>query len=290
MAKSAHSTYGIIGYPVEHSLSPLLHNTAFKELKLDAVYKPFPLKENELDSFFQDLRDPQSLIFGLNVTIPYKEKVVSYCDCLSPFAEQVGAVNTIVIDDQRKIIGHNTDGPGFLAHLTELKFETHKKRVAILGAGGTTRAILAALCLIPDQPLSIRLYNRTFSNAESLVADLSSRLNMRKIHLVSSIEDLNIELADLLINTTSLGMKPSDPCLINPQLLHSDMLVYDVIYNPRETPLLKLAKEQGAKAANGLGMLFYQGVLAFQHWADVELDTSTKIKMRQNLEKGARPS
>lgn len=280
------STYGIIGYPVKHSLSPLMQNTAFKELGVDAVYKLFPLKEEEFDPFLKDLRKENSPVFGLNVTVPYKEKVIEYLDTVSPFAKNAMSVNTICIAKDRKLTGYNTDGPGFLAHLAELSFSVRGKRIAILGAGGTARAIMTVLCLLPEAPESIRVYNRTASRAQQLIIDLGKRLDVSRVEIVSSIDDLNIEVADLLINTTSVGLSQGDPCLVDEALLHSHILVYDVIYNPGETVLLKSAKAKGAKTANGLGMLFYQGVLAFQHWAGIELDEDIRQKMRESLEGG----
>ncbi len=280
--------YGIIGFPLGHSLSPLMHNTAFKELGVDAEYKLFPLKQEELGDFFVHLHEKSSDIFGLNVTIPYKEEVFKYMDKLSPFAQKVGAVNTIVISEDRRFTGFNTDGPGFLAHLAELKIDVQNKRIAILGAGGTTRAILAVLCLLPERPQSIRIFNRTKETLDILVLDLGQRLNVDIVEVVDKIEDLDIELADLLINTTSVGVKEEDPLMIDAELLHPHMLVYDVIYNPAETKLLRVAKAKGAKISNGLGMLFYQGVLSFQHWADAELDPDIKMKMRVSLMKGLR--
>lgn len=280
--------FGIIGYPVEHSLSPLMHNTAFKELGVTASYELFSVKEDKLDNFFHELRDKENPIFGLNVTVPYKERVLDYLDKLAPFAQKVGAVNTIMITKNRELIGYNTDAPGFLAHLSELKFTTTDKRIALLGSGGSARAILATLCMIKERPQSIKIYNRTPSRAKALVDDLGERIDLSIVESVASIDDLNIELADLVINATSLGLKKDDECLIDKELLHSNMLVYDLVYNPMETKLLKLAKEAGAQVSNGLGMLFYQGVLAFQHWANVELDDDVKMKMRQSLEEGAR--
>ena len=281
------SFYGIIGYPVEHSLSPLMHNAAFAELEVDAEYKLYSLKEDEIDEFFEKLRDKKSSIFGLNVTVPYKEKVLQYLDTLTPFAQKVGAVNTIVITEERKLIGYNTDAPGFMAHLTELKFDTTGKRIALLGAGGSARAILATLCMIKERPESIKIYNRTTSRVDQLLDDLSERIDMSIVGPVMSVDDLNIELVDLIINTTSMGMNKNDPCLIDQDLLHSDMLVYDLVYNPPETTLLRLASEVGAQTSNGLGMLYYQGVLAFQHWANIQLSDDIKNIMRQSLEEGA---
>ena len=281
------AVYGIIGYPVAHSLSPLMHNTAFKELGVDAVYKLFPLKKNELDIFFTELRKPSSPVFGLNVTVPYKEAVLEYLDNITPLAQKIMAVNTIVINKERKLLGYNTDAPGFLAHLVELQFNTRDKRIAIMGSGGSARAILAVLCMIPERPDSIKIYNRTPQRLDNLLEDLSARIDTSIVQPVASIDDLDIPEADLLINTTSVGLKPEDPSLVDVDLIHRKLLVYDLIYNPPMTPLLKTARAGGARVANGLGMLYYQGVLAFQHWANVLLDDDIKLKMRQALEKGA---
>jgi len=266
----------------------LMHNAAFKALKLNAVYKPFPIEEDELQLFIEDLKENDNPIFGLNVTIPYKEKILQFMDGANVFAEKVGAINTIVINRSRKLFGYNTDGPGFLAHLKESGFSPEGKRIAILGAGGTTRAILSSLTLFDERPESIRLYNRTLSTAKELVEDLSCRLDMSLVEVVPTIDDLNIELADCLINTTSVGLKPTDECLVDPEMLHKGLFVYDVIYNPKQTKLLKLAKEKGAKTANGLGMLYYQGVLSLQHWANAELDDKVKSAMRRALDNGVK--
>jgi len=282
------SIYGIIGNPVAHSLSPVMQNAAFKALEVNAVYKTFHLEDlEELRLFMEDLKERDNPIFGLNVTVPYKESVLSYLDSIDPLAEKIGAVNTLVIDHQRKIRGFNTDGPGFLSHLTELDFNPKGKRIAILGAGGTTRAIISVLCLLPQGPERITLYNRTRANADNLVLEIGKRIDTHIVTVVDEPEDLNIELADLLINTTNMGMKDSDPLLIDPDSLHKDMLVYDVVYSPSETKLLAQARQRKAKTANGLGMLFYQGVLAFWHWSDVELDEPIKRIMRKSLQEGA---
>lgn len=280
------TTYGLIGYPLGHSLSPLMHNAAFKALGVKATYELFPLQEEEIGDFFKDLKSKESPVFGLNVTVPYKEKVIPYLDSLNPYAKKVSAVNTIVIDDKRRLSGYNTDGPGFLAHLTELGFNPKDKRVALLGAGGAARAVLSVLCMIPERPSTVKIYDVEGPKAVSLVEDLKKNFDLTGVETVDSIDDLNIELADLLVNTTPVGMKKTDMSLVSDELLHSDMFVYDLVYNPRETTLLKMAKQKGAKTANGLGMLFYQGVLAFQHWAEIELSDEVKEKMRAALTAG----
>ncbi len=278
------ATYGIIGNPVKHSLSPLMHNAAFKELRVKAIYKLFLLEEEELEPFFKSLRDKESPIFGLNVTVPYKEAVIPHLDSISAFAKKAMAVNTIVIDENRRLTGYNTDGPGFLAHLVDLKFNTRGKRVAILGAGGTTRSILASLCLIPERPESIKIYNRTSEKASQMVKDLSFHMDVSLVTVVPSIDDLNIEISDLLINTTSVGLNDPQSSLVDDDLLHPNMLVYDVVYEPKETLLLKLAAAKGATTANGLGLLFYQGMLSLQHWAGQELPQNVKDNVRETLE------
>lgn len=280
------AVYGIVGYPVAHSLSPLMHSAAFKELGVHAVYKLFPLKENELEGFFQQLKESSSPISGLNVTVPYKEIVLRYLDNVSSLAQKIMAVNTIVINRKRNLIGYNTDAPGFLSHLVELGFNTREKKIAILGAGGSARAILAVLCLIPERPDSIKIYNRTPARLDALLEDLRARIDASIVEMAPSIDDLNIPEVDMLINTTSVGMNADDACLIDEDLFHSGLLVYDLVYNPPQTPLLKMARGRGARVANGLGMLYYQGVLSFQHWANVQLDDAVKQKMRQALEKG----
>lgn len=285
MSESQKTTYGIIGNPVGHSLSPIMHNTAFEALKVDAEYKLFPLEDDELTPFFESLRDENSPVFGLNVTVPYKAKALQYIDNLSPLAEKIGAVNTIVISKDRKLTGYNTDAPGFLTHLEKLGFDVQGKRIAILGAGGSCRAILGTLCMIPERPEAIRIYNRTASRMESLMRELGERIDLSIVEVVHDVDDLNIELADMLVNTTSVGLKPEDPLLVDEYALHSGLLVYDLIYRPAETELLRVAADRGAQTANGLDMLFYQGVLSLQHWAHMELPEEVKIKMKAAIEK-----
>ena len=279
------SIYGIIGFPLTYTLSPVMHNTAFKELGVNSIYKAFPLKEEDVDDFLKELKEDHNPIFGLNVTVPYKEKAVQYLDVMTPFVERAMAVNTIVINKQRQLVGYNTDAAGFMAHLSELKFDVKGKNIAILGAGGSTRAILTVLCMMPERPASIRIYNRTASRLNGLLDDLQSRVDLSIVEPIYNINDLDLQIIDVLINATSIGLKKTDPCLVDEEAIHPNMLVYDLIYNPQETLLLKIAKEKGAKVSNGLGMLYYQGVLSLQHWAQVQLSETIKRKMRQSLEK-----
>ncbi len=282
------STYGLIGFPLDHSLSPLMHNAAFAAFELDAIYQLFPLKEEELEDFFARLKDEHSPIFGLNVTVPYKEKVIPYLDSVNPYAQKIKAVNTIVVSQKRCLHGFNTDGPGFLAHLKELGFDIAQKRIAILGAGGAARAVLSSLCLLVPGPREITIYDNEIDKADHLVRDLSEQMKLSIVRVAHAIDDLDIDKADLLINATPVGLKSNDPCLIDEDLLHPGLMVYDLIYNPQETTLLRIAKKKGAKISNGLGMLFFQGVLAFQHWANIEIPPQIKNKMRYALEQGVK--
>ena len=280
------TTYGLIGYPIGHSLSPCMHNTAFRALDVPAVYELFPLEEDDVKPFLEGMKSETSHIFGVNVTVPYKEKVLAHLDALSPFAQKAGAVNTIVVDENKKLIGHNTDGPGFWAHLSELEFDPRGKHIAVIGAGGASRAIVGMLCLLDKRPAGIRLYDLDTEKADDLVNDLGRRMSTSVVDVVHCIDDLEIPSADLLVNATPVGLKESDAVLFEKELLNPGGLVYDLIYNPRQTGLLKMAQERGAKTANGLGMLFYQGVLAFEHWAGYEVKPAVRQQMRMSLEIG----
>lgn len=263
--------YGLIGYPVKHSLSPLMHNAAFKELKINAEYRLFPLKEEEIPDFMRNLS--KNNIYGLNVTVPYKEKVLKFVEleAESFFLRKIGAVNTIIIKD-KKLIGYNTDIPGFARDLKE-KFNPSNikgffigKKAAVLGAGGAARAVVYALveyCGIKDIAI-FDIDQVKKNNVVKMIKELFPDFKI-KIYGVDSIEQLNLKEKDLLINATPIGMKETDPCLVDEKLIHKDLFVYDIVYN-RETRLIKYAKSIGLSAVNGLGMLLYQGVLAFEIW------------------------
>lgn len=273
-------TYGLVGYPAKHSLSPAMQNAAFKALKIEAEYKPFELKEEELTGFLESLKENN--IQGLNVTYPYKEKVVPFMTSLSVEAGLIGVVNTIrVFPDGLE--GFNTDGEGFYKHLTQdLKFSPSGKNIAILGAGGAARAIAVYLC--KGQPSSIAIYDIDQSRVQALIERLRY---FKKVSFkaVESVHDLSIKDCSLLVNCTPIGMKQEDHLLVNPELIHKDLLVYDLIYSPVETRLLWVARERGAVCSNGLGMLLYQGAAAFKIWTGQNAPLEV---MRQALEEGIR--
>ncbi len=254
--------YGLIGYPVNHSLSPLMHNAAFSYLKINAQYRIFPLQEKEIGPFLRGAR--QNNIFGLNVTVPYKEKVIPFLDSISGEAKLIGAVNTIKLSGSR-LLGFNTDGEGFLRHLKEdLAFNPEDKNIALIGAGGAARAI--SVYLSKTGPRRLSIYDIDRAKLSALVNHLKANFKDVNIRSAGSIEGLDIGSADLLVNATPVGMKETDPCLIDKESIHKEMLVYDLIYEPKQTKLLNAAELKGARVSNGLGMLLYQGMLAFELW------------------------
>jgi shikimate dehydrogenase len=255
--------YGVLGYPVKHSFSPLMHNAAFQALNINAEYRLFEIKPQDLDSFFSSLRERN--IFGLNVTIPYKEAVLKYLEWQSPEVRFTGASNTIVVEDRNLLKGWNTDGIGFHRHLTkDLKFNISGKQIIILGAGGAAKAVTNQLAR--HKAKGIVIYDLDVNKGWKLADKINTEFPTCKTFYADSLDDTEFKNADLLINATPVGLKESDPCLVNIEMIHKNLFVYDLIYNPPETKLLKLAKKVGARTSNGLGMLLYQGALSFRHF------------------------
>ncbi|MDD5005159.1 MAG: shikimate dehydrogenase [Candidatus Omnitrophica bacterium] len=260
--------FGLIGYPVKHSLSPAMHNAGFrylkarKEINYDAEYKLFEVKPEDLDNFLNSLEEKN--IYGLNVTIPHKEKALSFVELGedSSCLEQIKAINTIVKKDN-VWTGYNTDIPGFSRHLKE-NIDPLNKKVAILGAGGAGKAVSYAIANSKAKEISI--YDIDKNKVKNIIEMINKIFEGFDIKSADSIEQLNIPDKDILINATPVGMEDADVCLISEKMLHKNLFVYDLIYNPSETKLLKLAKKVGAKTANGLKMLLYQGMLSFEIW------------------------
>jgi shikimate dehydrogenase len=273
------SVYGLIGNPIKHSLSPLMHNAALARLKINAKYKLFPLGDKELKIFLSSLKKKN--ICGLNITIPYKEKVVQLADgYLSSAVRAIGAANTLTVSGNNKLRLFNTDHLGFSRHLKELKI--NPKKAAIIGAGGAARAICFALGKKKAREVSI--YDIDKFRSLSLMERFNQIFPATQFLAAESIAALKLEEKDLLVNASSIGMKEEDPLLVDAGQLHPGLFVYDLIYNPAETKLIKLAKRQNIPCSNGLGMLLYQGVEALNLWispkcAPVEV-------MRKALEKG----
>lgn len=250
---------GVFGWPVGHTASPCMHNAAFKALGLNWVYLPFEVKPQLLESAVKTLIPLN--IEGVNVTIPHKKDVVPFMDELSPEAKFIGAVNTIVKKD-KELIGYNTDGQGFIKSLEENKISVSGKNILVMGAGGASFSVSRELIFKKVKTLTVA--NRTLEKAEGLKKTIKEIevLPIKKDSLKSALKNTNI-----FINTTSIGMKKDDPLLIEEGWLTSSIeAVVDLIYNPAETKLLKVAKKKGIKTMNGLSMLLYQGALSFELW------------------------
>jgi len=255
-------TFGLVGFPVKHSLSPMMHNAAFKALGIPAEYKLFEIKPEDFSGFLAGL--DKFNISGLNVTVPFKEKVLDFVR-LGPgqgHVRQVGAVNTIVNIDACWT-GFNTDIPGFEKHLKE-NFDPTGKSCAILGAGGAARAVAYVLAKVGAREIVV--FDIEKSKAESVCSMIKGIFPEFNILRVESLQDMEIKNKELLVNCTPVGLKESDPALIDKRFLHKNLFVYDLIYNPVLTRLLKEAEAQGCRTANGLSMLLYQGALSFEYF------------------------
>ena len=254
---------GVIGDPIEHTMSPAMHNAAFIQMGLDYVYVPFKVKKEELGQAINGMRGLN--IRGLSVTIPHKVTVIPLLDKLDPLAEKIGAVNTITNDDG-VLIGSNTDAGGFLQALLARGIEPKGKRIVILGAGGASRAISFILA---ERGAHLAILNRRRERAEALAGRLSSSppQEVRTLELVEASLNEVLPAADILVNTTSVGMSPDvSGTSVPAELLKSDLVVFDIVYNPIKTRLLKEAKTVGAETISGVDMFVWQGALAFERW------------------------
>ena len=261
------SVFGIIGDPVEHTLSPGMHNAAFDKLNLDNIYVPFHVRAEELED---SIKGAQAMgIKGLNVTIPHKTNVINYLDYLDIAAGLIGAVNTIEFGENGAV-GHNTDGIGAIRAIEEL-ISVKNKKIMILGAGGAARAISFQLFLSGAKSLTIS--NRTIEKAEELRDDLVEKLdnNVKVTDLGFGLEK-ELKDTDILINTTPLGMYPNinQKPFITADMMHKNLIVNDIVYNPLKTGLIVEAEKAGAKTIYGVKMLKYQGIESFKIWTGIE--------------------
>ena len=274
--------YGLLGFPLGHSLSPKMHNAAFSELGIDGEYRLFEKQPQEVEGFLKSL-DKEN-IWGLNVTVPYKEKVLEFVGADDKYINEIGAANTIVRTQDRLYV-YNTDATGFAIHLKQVYGDPTGRSVALLGAGGAARAVsyILASCKV----VQIAIFDIDKSKSESIAGMAGELAPDCKIEIADSIEGLDIKNKDLLINATPIGLKESDPCLVTEEALHKDLFVYDLIYNPAETKLLSLAKKVGAGCSNGLGMLVSQGAQSFKYFTQTKtsLDLIVDI-MTKALDKG----
>lgn len=262
------SPLGIIGYPIGHSISPVFQQAALDDLKIDSEYRAYEVNPGDVGRFVDSLRSES--VYGINVTVPHKEAVMPFLDEIDDWAAEAGAVNTIV-NRNGHLAGYNTDGYGFLRALRESgQFEPAGKAALILGAGGSARGVVQAL--LRADIASLAIANRTLARAQSL-ADLSRARGVpaEAIPLASSRIDDVARSAALIVNCTSLGMTHGPDEAASP--LRADQipptaLVYDLVYNPALTPLLKVAAQAGAATLGGITMLVYQGAASFEIWLE----------------------
>ncbi|MEM1540235.1 MAG: shikimate dehydrogenase [Candidatus Bathyarchaeia archaeon] len=253
----------VIGDPIEHSLSPIMHNAAFRHLKIDAVYVAFNVKEGMLEDAVKGMRSFG--ICGMNVTMPHKTAIIKHLDENDTVANFVGAVNTVLNADG-KLLGFNTDGIGALRALEENGVKLKGKRVLLLGAGGAGRAIAFQLAQETDE---LVILNRDPNKARLLADALRKRFNRKVVgnSLLHNVLKNWIKDVEVLINATSVGMHPhQDETPVDKSLLRPELAVMDIVYNPVETRLLKDAKSVGAKVIYGIEMLVFQGATSFEIW------------------------
>ncbi|MEM1551025.1 MAG: shikimate dehydrogenase, partial [Candidatus Bathyarchaeia archaeon] len=258
----------LIGYPIEHSLSPIMHNAAFQHLGLDYIYVAFNVPPENLGEAVSGIRGLG--IRGVNVTMPYKINVIKYLDELDEGAKMAGSVNTILNRDGR-LIGYTTDGLGALSALKYAGSDPLGKKVVILGAGGASKSISFTLV---NHAQELVILNRTLRKAEELADELrrvSSSVEIRAGPLLEGVLGDELRNADILINATSVGMKPNeDETPVKREMLHGNLTVFYIVYDPLETRLLREAKSVGAKTVDGLSMLVHQGALSFEIWTGVK--------------------
>ncbi|MFC1532899.1 shikimate dehydrogenase [Thermodesulfobacteriota bacterium] len=272
----------LLGNPLEHTLSPVMHNHVFKKLDMDCIYFPVEVTAENLKTVFSGLTRMNML--GFNVTMPHKMNIISLLDDIDPLTAAIGAVNTICLERGRTK-GYNTDGEGFVTAIEQdLKQSVAQKKVFILGCGGAARSI--AMTLASKGCEKIFLCNRTISKAEALSADINkvfedcSSVVPRELPPMGEV----LPACDLLINTTSIGMHPyADNMPLDESLLFKGLAVADIVYNPLETLLLKAANKIGCSVVNGLGMLVYQGAKAFKLWTGVDPPVHEMFEVLQSV-------
>ena len=255
----------VIGDPVEHSLSPVMHNAAFKELNLDFVYVAFTVREDELKNAIAGARSLQ--VHGLNVTMPHKTAIMKHLDEIDPTAKSIGAINT-VLNAEGKLVGYITDGVGAIKALKENSVSLEGKKLLLLGAGGAAKAIAFHAAQEVEE---LEILNRTAQKANDLAEALHKKFDKKVSGNMLSSETIKKELedTDILVNATSVGMHPNvNQSLVDSTWLRPDLYVMDIIYNPLETKLAKDAKSVGANVVSGIEMLVYQGAVSFEIWTN----------------------
>lgn len=266
----------VIGDPIEHSLSPLIHNVAFRHLKLNCVYVAFRVRKEELENAVKGLRSLG--IHGINVTMPHKTAIIRYLDEIDETARFIGSVNT-VLNDNGKLIGFNTDGVGALKALKNNQVQINGRKILLLGAGGAARAIAFQLALEAEE---LRILNRDGEKAKHLAGALKEKFGKKIVGDTFSTQlgKKWLEDADILINATSVGMHPNPrETLVKREWLKPNISVMDIVYDPMETRLIRDAKSVGAKVVYGIEMLVFQGAASFEIWCNIPAPVETMRKV-----------
>ena len=267
--------YLVIGNPIEHSLSPLIHNYWIKKNNIKAIYDKKKLKTNDLKNLIIKIREKN--ISGVNVTVPFKKEVIPYLDKLSLGAEITQSVNTILLTNDRKIVGHNTDIGGFENAIKDIKYDLSGKKILILGSGGVTTSIIFALYKMKAS--NITLTNRTKTKAEYLQNFYNSiAVKENGWNEIEVVEWGEMPEFDMVINATSVGLKNDDNLNLDFSKIGRNKFFYDVIYNPRETNFLKQGKDLGNKTENGKKMFIFQAAEAFKIWHDIRPEINEEVK------------
>ena len=267
----------VVANPIKHSISPFIHNRAFEATHTNGVYLAWEVEATDLAETVANIRRYQ--MFGINLSMPYKEQVIPYLDQLSEEARLIGAVNTVV-NREGTLIGYNTDGKGFFKSLPSFKISG--KRMVLLGAGGAAKAILAQAILDGVSQVSVFVRSGSIEKTRPYLEKLQNETGL-KVDLFA-LEDVSklqarITDSDLLVNATSVGMDGLSQPIPTSIVLPEKLLVADVIYQPFETPFLKWARNQGNQSINGLGMLLYQAAEAFQLWTGKQMPTDQIWKL-----------
>ena len=262
----------VVANPIKHSISPFIHNSAFEATNTNGVYLAWVVDATELAETVANIRRYQ--MYGINLSMPYKEQVIPYLDQLSEEACLIGAVNTVV-NREGTLIGYNTDGKGFFKSLPSFKIS--RKRLVLLGAGGAAKAILAQAILDGVSQISVFVRSSSIEKTRPYLEKIQNatgfRVDLLALEDVQDLQD-SITRADLLVNATSVGMDGSSQPIPTSIVLPEKLMVADVIYQPFETPFLKWARNQGNQSINGLGMLLYQAAEAFELWTGKEMPTN----------------
>ena len=262
----------VVANPIKHSISPFIHNSAFEATNTNGVYLAWEVDATELAETVANIRRYQ--MYGINLSMPYKEQVIPYLDQLSEEACLIGAVNTVV-NREGTLIGYNTDGKGFFKSLPSFKIS--KKRLVLLGAGGAAKAILAQAILDGVSQISVFVRSSSMEKTRPYLEKIQNATGFRvDLFALEDVQDLqdSITKADLLVNATSVGMDGTSQPIPTSIDLPEKLMVADVIYQPFETPFLKWARNQGNQSINGLGMLLYQAAEAFELWTGKEMPTN----------------